>query len=180
VLAPEERDPKHRILLSSSLLPHDLDVYRQHCENRRRPFAVAFADMDDFKSFNEALGEVEVDRYVLPSILSAVESASYGHGRAYRFGGDEFVLLLPNADEHVAASLLREVKAAVEALRFERLDARAHMSVGVWITVPDSHLTANELVNAASDAKRNSKALGKSRITIRTECGSVYRETLAE
>src|SRR3954469_3851768 len=45
-LAPEEREPKHRILLSSSRIGPDLSVFRQNCEDRRLPFAVVFADLD--------------------------------------------------------------------------------------------------------------------------------------
>lgn len=81
-LAAEEREPKHRILLSASLIESDLRIYRRQCEDRRLPFAVVFADLDDFKSANTELGEVAVDRQILPRILAAVESASYGHGRA--------------------------------------------------------------------------------------------------
>lgn len=157
-------EAKHRILLSSSLIEHDLNVYRRHCEDQRLPFAVVFADLDG------------VDRLVLPRILAAVEVASYGHGRAYRHGGDEFVLLLPNDSPEVAASLVLQLKSAVEALEFDAIEFRPRLSAGVWITVPSSHLTAKEVVHRASQAKSASKAAGKSRITIRSEVGSRHIE----
>jgi diguanylate cyclase (GGDEF)-like protein len=175
-LAPEEREPKHRILLSASLIGSDLSVYRRQCEDRRLPFAVVFADLDDFKRVNSAIGEVAVDRQILPRILAAVEAASYGHGRAYRHGGDEFVLLFPNAAADVIASLVLQLKSAVEQVTFESVDFAPRLSAGVWITVPSSHLTASELVDRASQAKAASKAAGKSRITIRQEIGSEYDE----
>jgi diguanylate cyclase (GGDEF)-like protein len=179
-LAQEERDPKHRVLLSSSLILHDLMVYRKQCEERRLPFAVVFADLDDFKKFNAELGEVTVDRQILPPILAAVEAASYGHGRAYRHGGDEFVLLLPNVDVAVITSLVQQLKHAVESLTFDVTGLVPRLSAGVWITLPGSHLTANELVDRASQAKAASKSGGKSRITIRREVGSGYSEEIAK
>jgi len=107
---------------------------------------------------NTELGEVIVDLLVLPRILAAVESAAYGHGRAYRHGGDEFVLLVPNATLEVISSLVRQLKRAVEALTVDDTTFIPKLSAGVWITVPCSHLTANELVVRASEAKAQSKA----------------------
>lgn len=179
-LSPEEREPKNRILLSASLINADLSVFRRNCEDRRLPFACVFADLDDFKKINSAIGEVAVDRQILPRILAAVESAAFGHGRAYRHGGDEFVLLFPNTTADVISSLVRQLKAAVESLSFEQIDFRPRMSAGVWVTVPSSHLTAGEIVERASHAKAASKAAGKSRITIRTELGSDYSESVLE
>ena len=178
-LSSEQLEPKHRILLSSSLIDRDLRVYRKMCEDRRLPMAIVFADLDDFKRFNTELGEVRVDRQVLPRILNAVESAAFGHGRSYRYGGDEFVLLLPNSDTEVTASLVRQLKGSVEGISFEGVNHKPKLSAGVWITVADSHLTAGELIHFASQAKQNSKDAGKSKITIRRELGSKYVETMS-
>ena len=179
-LSQEERDQKHRILLSSGLIIHDVGVFRRNCEDREVPFAVVFADLDDFKQFNSELGEVAVDRQILPRILLAVENSSYGHGRAYRHGGDEFVLLVPNATVSIITSIVGEVKQAVERLSFDSTKLVPKLSAGVWITIPNSHLTANELIEKASQAKSASKSAGKSRITIRLEAGSHYTETIAD
>ena len=108
---------------------------------------------------NTELGEVIVDLLVLPRILAAVESAAYGHGRAYRHGGDEFVLLVPNATLEVISSLVRQLKRAVEVLTVDDTTFIPKLSAGVWITVPCSHLTANELVVHASEAKLNLRPL---------------------
>ena len=179
-LATEEREPKHRILLSSSLISGDITVFRGHCEDRHVPFAVVFADLDDFKAVNTEIGEVLVDRLVLPRILSAVEAAAYGHGRAYRHGGDEFVILVPNATVEVVSSVIGQLKKAVEGLRFDGSAFVPRLSAGVWITVPSSHLTPIELVARASEAKAASKAAGKSRITIWSEIGSQYSEVVVQ
>lgn len=179
-LLSEERDPKHQILLSSALLEGDLQIIREQCEDRQRHLAVVFADLDNFKNFNDKMGEVQVDRLVLPTILNTVESSVYGHGRAYRHGGDEFVLLLPNADVDVAVSIVNQMKKMVEDLKIENVSLPIHLSVGVWITVPESHLTNNELVERASHAKKRAKELGKKRIVVHRERGSKYNEQVIE
>ncbi len=177
-LAPEEPEPKHRILLSASLIPHDVAVYRHHCENRRVPLAVVFADLDDFKAYNTAKSEVYVDRFVLPPILNAVEAACYGHGRAYRHGGDEFVFLLPNATEAVALSVASQLARLVAQAELEGLPHPPRLSTGIWITHPESHLTSSELVDAAATAKQNSKKVGRNRITVRVERASRFEESV--
>ena len=176
-LSPEETDPKHRILLSPSLIPADVAAYRRHCEDRRLPLAIVFIDIDDFKKYNTTKGEVYVDRFVLPPILNAVEGASYGHGRAYRHGGDEFVLLLPNAQQAIAVHIARQVARAVASVSLDGLPPPL-LSIGIWITHPDSHLTSTELVEAAAKAKKHAKDTGKNRITVRVEHASVYEEVV--
>lgn len=179
-LAKTERDPKHRALLSASILLSDLEVLRAECEDRGVSIGVAFVDIDDFKAFNTTLGEVSVDRYVLPSILNAVEAVAFGHGRAYRHGGDEVVLVLPNAGATTAVYVLTQLHKVLAALEFGITSLKAHASAGLWITVPQSHLTASELIDQASQAKTRSKSLGKSRITVRTEQGAAYDEQVIE
>jgi len=180
-LAPEVGDPKHQILLSSALLPNDLSVFRDRCEDRRLPFAVVYADIDDFKDFNSAKDEVYVDRLILPPILNALEVASYGHGRVYRHGGDEFVLLLPNATAELAVIITSSLARSIEALTFADVPHQPHLSAGIWITHPESHLTSTELVERAANAKKNSKGKkGKNRITVRVEKASYFEETIEE
>jgi len=179
-VSDEEKDPKHHILLSSRILLHDLFVLRAESEDRRRPLAVAYADVDDFKAFNTAKGESYVDRFVLPSILNAIETSMYGHGRVYQHGGDEFALVLPNTNETVALDLTTQLARAVAAVHLEGMPHQPKLSIGVWITQPESHRTANELIHEAAIAKQKSKTEGKNRITIRTEQASQYTEKIHE
>jgi len=173
-------DPKHGILLSASLLANDVPAYREECEQRNKPLAIAFADLDDFKNVNLVMGQVPVDYQLLPGVLNTVENSAYGHGRAYRFGGDEFVLLLPNAESTIATSIVLRLKAAVEALRFEAPVTSVRLSAGIWITRPESHMSAAELVDQAERAKQRAKDLGRSRIVVRTETASGFDETVVE
>lgn len=179
-LAPPELDPKHRALLSASLINHDLTAYRRHCEDRRLALAILFADLDNFKQLNERHTEVVVDRFVLPPILAAVEAASYGHGRSYRHGGDEFLLLLPNAPKGLTIGLASQLAQLVEEAPISMAAEPVQLSIGVWITHPESHLTNTELIQRASAAKQEAKRLGKARLVLRVELGSHYEETVKQ
>ena len=177
-LADDIRDPKHQTLLSASILTADLAALRRNCEERRRPLAVGFADLDDFKPFNTALTESGVDRTILPAILNAVEGSAYGHGRVYRHGGDEFVFLLPNTGAVLAGAILEAVMNAVNSLTFTNTTMTPSLSTGVWVTIPGSHLTNAELIERAAEAKAHSKTSGKKRVTVRLERGSGFSQTV--
>lgn len=179
-LADVETDPKHRILLSSSLIEHDIEVYRQQCADRQLPFALLYCDVDGFKVFNSAKGEVYVDRFVLPPLLAAVEAAAYGHGRAYRHGGDEFLLLLPNSYESTALEVAKRLAKRVSELSFAELNTSPRLSIGIWLTHPESPLTASELVAGAAAAKQRAKDLGRNRIVLHIETSGSPTESRYE
>ena len=83
-------DEKFHILQSPALFLPDLHYYRGKCGVRMIPVSIAFLDIDRFKEFNSEVGETHVDRHVLPMFMRALEAHIYGHGFAYRFGGDEY------------------------------------------------------------------------------------------
>jgi len=132
---------------------------------------VAFADADHFKSLNTRLGEPVVDRDVLPALMGAIERAIYGRGAAYRHGGDEFVLLMPNADREAATTILKQVQRSVAGTPFIGVDQGITLSVGCVIVEPDSELTDREIVERAAQAKsyakerRDAVAISGSRLT---------------
>src|SRR6516162_9933128 len=53
--------------------------------------AIAFLDIDDFKTFNTKYGETKIDLNLLPRFMQALEAHVYHHGHAYRQGGDEYL-----------------------------------------------------------------------------------------
>jgi diguanylate cyclase (GGDEF)-like protein len=179
-LSEQKFDPKHKILHSAESIDADIKIYRKRCEDHRQNLAVVFADIDNFKPINKALGsEVLVDRLILPPVLNTVSTCIFGHGGAYRHGGDEFVFILPNSDLEWVSSMLSRLKKSVGGLKLPKLENPITLSAGVWITVPDSHLTANELIQYASEANAKAKSYtAKNRTVIRQEIASKYKETV--
>jgi diguanylate cyclase (GGDEF)-like protein len=116
-----------------------------------------FIDLDGFKSLNDSRGHLEGNR-----VLAALGGALMETGRRYdavgRFGGDEFLIVLPEtggrAAQRVADRLLATARAAVA----EATDSELDVSVGVaeW----SSGDSANELLEAADAALREAKERG--------------------
>ena len=175
-IPPRQYDPKHQALLSAAILMPDLRVMRDHCDQRHLSTGVVFADLDDFKRFNTELGDVKVDQRVLPQVLRVVERTTFGRAAAYRYGGDEVVVLVPNASVSSISEIARTLSSAAAALTFEGTTHCARFSIGAWMSPSESHLATVELVERAEEAKKRAKSLGKGRLVVRDEQGISYRE----
>jgi GAF domain-containing protein len=73
------------------------------------PFSLIMLDLDDFKGVNDALGHQAGDR-LLAEIGRAIVAAGRDTDRVFRYGGDEFVLLLPNTDATSALAVAERVR----------------------------------------------------------------------
>ena len=129
-------------------------------ERRGEPFAVLFADLDRFKSVNDRFGHEEGDR-VLATAAESLRAALRGSDVLLRWGGEEFVALLP------AATLTDAVK-LVERLREKGAGnapdgAPVTLSVGVAEYRADEARTGAELVEVADRRMYMAKAAGRNR-----------------
>jgi diguanylate cyclase (GGDEF)-like protein len=119
------------------------------------PFSLIMLDLDDFKGVNDALGHQAGDR-LLAEIGQAIVAAGRDSDRVFRYGGDEFALLLPNTDATSALAVAERVRTAVHDVGGEGSSwAEAAMAVSVSIglaTFPRDGLTPESILLAADRA----------------------------
>ncbi len=154
-------DEKFQLLLAPTLFLPDLSYYRTICELRAVPVSVAYIDIDDFKSFNSRYSEPRVDRDVLPRFMSALEAHLFSHGYAYRYGGDEYVAVLPNTSCSQATDLFLAFQKKLETLDYFDVEDRLRISVGICEVTEDCALTGHEVEERAAYAKNVAKNKGK-------------------
>jgi diguanylate cyclase (GGDEF)-like protein len=80
------------------------------------PVAVVFLDLDQFGTINKTFSWDQGTR-TLAAVARVLESECRGHDRVFRFGGEEFVVLLPGTDRQGAGIVAERLRAAVEAAR---------------------------------------------------------------
>ena len=151
-------DEKFGILQASSRFLPDLAFYRQECGLRGNSLSAAFVDVDDFKAMNTLYSETKVDRDILPPLMFAVEAHVNARGHAYKQGGDEYIVLLPNAGRAEAVAILSSLQAKVLALSFGPLiTEKITTSIGLCTIGDDCHLTDREVLEAMNRAEAHAK-----------------------
>jgi len=161
-VVPREYDEKFHILQSPRQFRRDLQYWRSICEVRGISVVVAYIDIDDFKpKFNGEHGEDKIDRLVLPRFMKALEAQVFAHGYAYRYGGDEYVLLLPNLTYELAECFLDNLRRNLADIQYpEGIKERTTVSIGFCYVEPDCPLTDREIEERANKAKNYAKKPG--------------------
>src|SRR5579864_7924975 len=120
------------------------------------PIAMVLVEIDKFKQINDRPGHLAGDA-ILRSVGGVLRANSRAMDLASRFGGDEFVLLLPNATKTAAVQIAERVRRHVEEIPLgESLPLRLSVSVGL-AGMPDDGKTAKDLIQAADQAMYEAK-----------------------
>jgi diguanylate cyclase (GGDEF)-like protein len=129
-----------------------------------RGFCLLMMDLDDLKAINDRLGHYEGDR-VLRGVGEVIAAGVRRIDTAARYGGDEFVVLLPETDPTGAFVLAEKIRLGVNEMAIDLPDAtHPSISIGV-VSYPGDGTTADELMISADNAMYTSKRAGKDRVT---------------
>lgn len=144
-------------------LDHDLGTECERARRYRRPSALIMIDIDGFKAFNDRHGHVAADQ-ILSEFGRLLAEAIRGSDSAYRYGGDEFVILVREASVAAAAELAERLRQLI-AERFSVLPPEAPITaslgvVGVDQVDPDPAT----LLRAADEALYSAKERGRNRV----------------
>lgn len=145
----------------------DADVITAIAESSlEQPLSMVFVDVDDLKSLNTRFTNPKVNKG-LSRLAEVLASVSRGRGKAYRYGGDEFVLLLPNSSADEAAATAERVRRAVEALSIPDVpEMSLTISSGVACVEDVSPRSPETLEEEAAKAARTAKEDGKNRVVV--------------
>jgi diguanylate cyclase (GGDEF)-like protein len=130
-----------------------------------RGFCLLMMDLDELKQINDRNGHFFGDR-VLRGVGEVIRLGGRKIDTAARYGGDEFVVLLPETDPSGAYVLAEKIRQGVADLRVEigGTTIRPSVSIGV-VSYPDDGRTSDELMITADASMYRSKRSGKNRVT---------------
>ncbi len=129
---------------------------------RKSEFAILFVDIDDFKFYNDQYSHATGDQ-VLRFTATTIKNAVGDKGMVGRYGGDEFIVCIKDADANdpavIAENILNTLKAGFDS------DSGDHLSVNVSIgisVIRDNTKRVEEIIGQADDAMYRIKKSGKS------------------
>ena len=129
-----------------------------------RGFCVLMIDLDGLKVINDTGGHLRGDQ-VLRALGAVIAGSIRNVDSAYRYGGDEFVVLLPETNIVGAFVVAEKIRLGAEELELTLgAPPQASVSIGL-VSHPEDGLTAEELMLAADRAMYQAKSLGKNQIS---------------
>jgi diguanylate cyclase (GGDEF)-like protein len=130
-----------------------------------RGFCVLMIDVDGLKAINDSAGHLRGDD-VLRALGAVIRGSIRTVDSAYRYGGDEFVVLLPETDIVGAFVVAEKIRSGAEDVGMATAEADAMTSVSIGlVSHPEDGLGAEELMVAADRAMYQAKKLGKNQIS---------------
>jgi diguanylate cyclase (GGDEF)-like protein/PAS domain S-box-containing protein len=138
----------------------ELDREMERARRQRTNLSLLLFDLDDFKAYNDLNGHLEGDK-VLRSVADAVLKSIRKMDSAYRYGGDEFTVVLPGAGKEEAVQVAERIKKSFKTLPYlQQID----LSIGLVQFDPQYDLTA--FIQHADEAMYSAKKLGGNQIFI--------------
>jgi two-component system, cell cycle response regulator len=133
---------------------------------RGRPMSLCITDIDRFKMVNDTYGHDAGDE-VLKEFASRIRSAVRGADLACRYGGEEFVIVMPDTPRDVAALVAERLRQAVESKPFtiSSRDEEVSVTASVGISTTSASLSGpEELLKLADQALYTAKNSGRNRV----------------
>ena len=130
-----------------------------------RGFCLLMMDLDELKQINDRHGHFFGDR-VLRGVGEVIRLGGRKIDTAARYGGDEFVVLLPETDPTGAYVLAEKIRQEVAELRVDIAGTVINPSVSIGVvSYPEDGRTSDELMITADESMYRSKRSGKNRVT---------------
>ena len=130
-----------------------------------RGFCVLMIDLDGLKAINDSAGHLRGDE-VLRALGGVIQNSIRTVDSAYRYGGDEFVVLLPETDIVGAFVVAEKIRLGAEDVSLVAGSAEPMTSVSIGlVSHPEDGMAAEELMAAADRAMYQAKRLGKNQIS---------------
>ena len=159
---------------------NSVDREIQRSRRFKRGFCLLMMDLDGLKSINDRYGHYQGD-LVLRGVAHVLRTTLRGMDVPARYGGDEFVALLPETEPHGAYVVAENIRRAATSLTVLAggQQIQTSLSIGV-VSYPEDGRTADELMIAADGAMYSSKRHGKNSVVGYADPGQETASSLAQ
>ncbi len=135
------------------------------CHRNKRPAALAFIDLDNFKQVNDSFGHGRGDT-LLRNVANLLTNTLRSTDVIARVGGDEFAIFLPEIEAHHAHTLLEKIRMLLQQFPdFEDLPISASIGAVAYANAPS---TLQDMMKEADAHMYTVKAAGKNRVNVKS------------
>jgi len=147
----------------------NLQVDKEWSRNMRdkKPLSLMILDIDRFKAFNDTYGHQQGDEVLRIIAVALKDSLRRSSDFAARWGGEEFVILLPNTDMNGALVNAERIRENIEQTSITISNGRSvglTVSIGVATIIPMQELNQSELISQADRALYTAKEKGRNMV----------------
>lgn len=137
-----------------------LDLELERAQRYSRDLSLLFLDIDDFKAYNDAYGHVAGDK-VLKSLGSVIRTNLRENDSGYRYGGEEFTVILPETSSEEALVVAERIRRGFSEIRFDQPGGSAQKTLSVGVTSMRPGDDPETLTKRADKAMYHAKLEGK-------------------
>jgi diguanylate cyclase (GGDEF)-like protein len=134
-------------------------------QRHNRNLSLILLDIDNFKRVNDAYGHAYGDE-ALKAMAGVVMKSIRDHDVAARWGGEEFILLLPETDIQEAAALAERLRSAIAGIHLSHAGAEIAVTASFGVVQRETHHnTLDVLISTADNYLYQSKEMGRNRVS---------------
>ncbi len=176
MLIQEERDILEGIALEDSLtkvfnrrgVSKLMTSHWKNCVRYNLPFSLMMIDLDNFKNYNDHYGHIKGDEVLVDIAKTVSEVLFRPEDFVGRFGGEEFIVIMPNTDEKGAHSVAERIQLAIRDRKliheYNSDFGIVTASAGVATMLPDKTHNMEDLIHQADKVMYQAKENGRNRI----------------
>lgn len=156
-----------------------METLEQELSRSRRtggPFSIIIADIDHFKQINDTFGHLTGDD-VLFEVANRIKTCMRSYDSVGRYGGEEFLLVVPGCDQTQAFQVAEKIRKAVSHTPIQMSPAEKTITISLGVCTRTSETTPDQMITAADSALYCAKRSGRNRAelssAIRSEITSI-------
>lgn len=142
----------------------------QRCYREKQPLSLIICDVDEFKRYNDYYEHLQGDDCLIQVAQTINKTVQRATDLVARFGGEEFVVILPNTDEIGAIQVANNIQSNISELKIPHanstVSSQVTISMGIASLTPQDHLDPTLLLKRADNALFEAKKQGRNRITV--------------
>lgn len=152
-------------ILNRRAIIAQIEAEMSRASRERGPVSLALLDLDHFKNINDTYGHITGDA-VLKECVARIDSITRSYDLIGRFGGEEFLVLLPGANENGAYVACEKIRNVIGNKAVQFNDTQVPVTISIGVATWDCHEKADDLIARADKALYQAKDGGRNRVEV--------------